>query len=169
MAERSGPTHSPDRFRPIWAVGLIGGAIALCVGGNWLFNRAVDEPIVQLAPSGDLGPEFTPTPSGPQGAFVEVPLEPTATSVPESCMYSAPYQYLSPLPSGEYSPFQHYYCSEGFWDAGEMDAFKWNPRWGYDWGEDGVLEHVYIKYGPNGKVADRIAFRDGIQIDVPTK
>jgi hypothetical protein len=79
-------------------------------------------------------------------------VEPTAG---QSCHYSSASlnEKLPPVPSGSWSPIEHYLCDNGYWDLGKHDVID---RKTGDWGQDGVPEKILIKYGSGGNIADRI-------------
>ena len=96
----------------------------------------------------------TPTLPVPQEIFVS----PTASVVQaagQSCNYSSPSlnKTLPPAPSGSWSPIEHYFCDNGYWDVGKRDVVD---RKTGDWGQDGVPEKILIKYDRDGKIVDRI-------------
>jgi len=83
---------------------------------------------------------------------------PTAKVKPkagQSCNYSSPglNQILPPVPSGSWSPIEHYVCENGYWDIGKSDVVD---RKTGGWGQDGVQEKILIKYDSSGNIADRI-------------
>jgi len=82
----------------------------------------------------------------------------TAKPKPEtgqSCYYSsaALNQTLPPVPSGSYSPIEHYSCKNGYWEIGTSDVVN---RITGAWGQDGIPEKILIKYDSSGEIADRI-------------
>jgi hypothetical protein len=85
----------------------------------------------------------------------------------QSCIYSSPglNQVYPPAPSGSWSPIEHYFCDNGYWDIGKGDVVDRNTG---AWGQDGVLEKILIKYDSNGNIADRIFIDpDGDQFSGP--
>ena len=91
-------------------------------------------------------------------------VKPTAS---QSCNYSSPglNQTLPPVPSGSWSPIEHYFCDNGYWEIGKFDLV--NRKTGV-WGQDGVPEKILIKYDSDGKIADRIFIDpDGKQFSGP--
>jgi hypothetical protein len=85
----------------------------------------------------------------------------------ESCIYSSPglNQVYPPAASGSWSPIQHYFCDNGYWDLGKSDVVI---RATGGWGQDGVAEKVLIKYDSAGNIADRIFIDpDGNQFSGP--
>jgi hypothetical protein len=87
----------------------------------------------------------------------------------QSCYYSSAglNQTLSPAPSGSWSPIEHYYCNNGYWEIGEGDVV--NRKTG-GWGQDGVAEKILIKYDSAGNIADRkFIDPDGDQFTGPTR
>jgi hypothetical protein len=102
----------------------------------------------------------TPTLPIPQEIFIS----PTASGEPtgklettgsQSCNYSSASlnNKLPPVPSGSWSPIEHYFCDNGYWDIGKRDMVD---RKTGDWGQDGVPEKILVKYDSGGKIADRI-------------
>jgi hypothetical protein len=73
----------------------------------------------------------------------------------QSCDYSSPglNQILPPVPSGSWSPIEHYVCNNGYWEIGTADVVD---RKTGGWGSDGVAEKILIKYDSDGNIADRI-------------
>jgi hypothetical protein len=73
----------------------------------------------------------------------------------ESCNYSSLSlnQTLPPVPSGSWSPIEHYVCDNGYWEIGTADVV--NRKTG-GWGSDGVAEKILLKYDSNGNIVDRI-------------
>ena len=97
-------------------------------------------------------------------------VKPTAkakSTAGQSCIYSSPglNQIFSPAPSGSWSPIEHYYCDNGYWDIGKGDVVD---RKTGGWGQDGVAEKILIKYDSDGNIADRIFIDpDGDQFSGP--
>lgn len=103
-------------------------------------------------------PTVTLTETPAQPIPQEIVASPTAAVVPaasQSCIYSSPElnNILPPAPSGSWSPIEHYFCDNGYWDIGKRDSVD---RQTGDWGQDGVLEKILIKYDRSGNIADRI-------------
>jgi hypothetical protein len=73
----------------------------------------------------------------------------------QSCIYSSPRlnQTLPPAPSGSWSPIEHYFCNDGYWEIGQGDVVD---RKTGAWGWDGVPEKILIKYDSDGNIVDRI-------------
>jgi hypothetical protein len=73
----------------------------------------------------------------------------------QSCNYSSASlnQILPPAPSGSWSPIEHYFCDNGYWEIGKFDIVD---RKTGAWGQDGVAEKILIKYDSGGMIADRI-------------
>jgi len=99
-----------------------------------------------------------------------VKVKPTAkvkATAGQSCIYSSPSlnQIYSPAPSGSWSPIEHYFCDNGYWDIGKGDVVD---RKTGGWGQDGVAEKILIKYDRDGNVAGRIFIDpDGEQFSGP--
>ena len=120
-----------------------------------------------------LGAAETSTPQAPKKvvkktATVKVKAKITKkASAGESCIYSSPglNQIFSPAPSGSWSPIEHYFCDNGYWDIGKGDVVD---RQTGGWGQDGVVEKILIKYDSAGNIADRIFIDpDGNQFSGP--
>ena len=89
------------------------------------------------------------------------------TSAGQSCNYSsaALNNTLPPVPSGSWSPIEHYVCNNGYWEIGTRDVI--DKKTG-DWGQDGVPEKILIKYDSSGNIVERIFLDpDGNQISGP--
>ena len=101
----------------------------------------------------------TPTLPVPQEIFIS-PTASVEQTASQSCNYSSPKlnEILPPVPSGSWSPIEHYFCDNGYWDIGKRDAVD---RKTGDWGQDGVSEEIYIKYDRDGKIIDRIFIDPG--------
>ncbi len=115
----------------------------------------ISAPVIILStPELTLTVTETPTQPIPQ----EIVASPTATMAPaanQSCIYSSPElnNILPPVPSGSWSPIEHYFCDNGYWDIGKRDLVD---RITGDWGQDGVPERILIKYDRSGNIADRV-------------
>lgn len=158
--------------------GLI--AVILACGGCALLIYTLSQPKTIVPPP-------TPSPTaGPAPAlfFQTVEVLPTATSlaptvifkevntptrpIGESCKYSEAWinKIATPIPDGEYSEHQGYWCDDGYWDIGVGD---WVNSAG-NWGKDGSLEKALIKFNGDGVVIDRLFFDlHGNKIQGPIK
>ena len=162
-------------------VGLL--AIAVMVGCLVLYQfiKAPQEttPQLVLAPKALATMTLEPTLTAPafilsETSTLPIPQKniktPKATVKPtasQSCNYSSPRlnQILPPVPSGSWSPIEHYFCDNGYWDIGKGDVVD---RQSGGWGQDGVVEKILIKYDSAGNIADRIFIDpDGNQFSGP--
>jgi hypothetical protein len=96
------------------------------------------------------------------------PVDTPTRQIGESCIYSDAWinSVATPIPDGRFSAYEGYLCDNGYWVIGIGD---WVNKAG-DWGKDGSLEKMLIKFNGEGLVIDRIFFDlSGNKIPGPTK
>jgi hypothetical protein len=157
-------------FVGLLAMSVIVGCLVLY---QFINGSQVTTPPLVLAPKDMATMHLEPTLSAPAFVISETStlpvlkkiikaatakVKPTAkvkSTAGQSCIYSSPSlnQTFSAAPCGSWSPIEHYFCDNGYWDIGKADVVD---RKTGGWGQDGVPEKILIKYDESGNIADRI-------------